>query len=233
MEGEKYMKKNIVKLFLGVLSVCIFSLVTPINAIQNSQNNLGYTIVTENGKEYLADENGALHIFYTSSGDELSPLNALNMLTSTKKVKNYENTKGIEYPFENEVILGKSYQINGKREKVTPDVDGPAKISSGSSITSSSTWSGNISVTVESLLFSKIKVQLGGSYARTSSSCTSFGLEYSIPSGRIGAVYFTPYYWHFDAVYYDSNGNPLDIYAETPVVLPNGFTDGLYELVLK
>lgn len=227
------MKKNIVKLFLGVLSMCILSLVTPINAIQNSQNNLGYTIVTENGKEYLADETGALHIFYTSSGDELSPLNALNMLTSTRKVKNYEKTKGIEYPFENEVILGKSYQINGKREKVTPDVYGPAKISSGSSITSSSTWSGNISVTVESLLFSKIKVQLGGSYAKTSSSSTSFGLEYSIPSGRIGTVYFTPYYWHFDAVYYDSNGNPLDIYAETPVVLKTGFTDGLYELVLK
>lgn len=125
-----------------------------------------------------------------------------------------------------------NYKINGTREKVTADFVGPTTITTGEAITTTSTWSGNVSVSIKSFIIQKMDLQLGISYSYSSSSQTQFSATFAVESGKIGAVYFTPYI-HYIYLKLTETGSDQVRYItiKTPYVLNNGFTDGLYELI--
>lgn len=188
----------------------------------------------EDGKEYLVDDLGLKHVFYTYDGIELTPQKALLVLNE-QDIDYNRNViqRGVVYPYSNEVILNSSSKIKCSRAKVTPDVRGPASISKGTSIQTSESFGGsiNVSASIKSLIVAEVKAEVGFTWNTTSTSSSSFNATFNVPSNKIGAVYFTPYLQQFDMYYYNVSGQQYNIIAKSPIKLSSGFTDGLYELI--
>lgn len=199
-----------------------------------------HTIVTEeNGTDYLIDSDGNLHFYYDVYGNRVSAYDAIKVNVNKTMINNvwdepnsYRiNTRGQEDPGiqEDYAYVTSYYQYGGVRTKVTPDYVGPCTINYVTSITSTSSWGVSVGVQVKIKVIAAINVV--GTYTYSSSSSTSVGAGFPVESGRTAAVYFTPYFMHYDTQYIDYIHSPLQVPVNTPKILSNGLTDGLYELV--
>ena len=225
------------KKFLTLLLVLSFTFFTfPINSLNvnaDYEGNLNdFTIETIDGKNYLVDEDGAQHIFYTSDGQELSPEEALSALNQQN---DYETLRGPVNPFADTIAVGSSNQVLGNRYKITPDMKGPCQIGTGQTITVSESFSGDFNITgsFKVRLLGEIKAQAGFQWVSSTTTSSYFDATYEVPANKVGAIYFTPYFRKFNITYCDTEGVNHKIVAKSPIETYAGFADGLYELVLK
>ena len=185
----------------------------------------------DNGITYLEDSNGYLHYYYDSSGNPISVEEARSCLTSSEPITYFGNTtQGAVYNYASYYTQN---QISGTRTKVTADVAGPASITYGVSVTTTATWSYSFQVGFKNVIINTINVNATVSYSSSASSASSFGITYSVPSGKIGAVYFTPYIMNTYVRTWDADGVYRMANIRYPKRLSTSFNDGLYELVLK
>lgn len=128
----------------------------------------------------------------------------------------------------------------GAGKKVSPDVLGPTVINYGTS--TSVTESFSLSVTTGADVKNAIKAGASFGWTKSASSNASFGAGFSVDAGKIGAVYFAPYYNYTRGTLtkktYTSTGGlqSVNTYynqsAKSPVKV-GSFADGLYYLVIK
>lgn len=192
--------------------------------LQKSSKNVdSYTFV---------DSDGNTHQYFDSSGNPVTVEKAHNILYTPVTLENPNIFKGPIYPNPNTVYVSSVNTQNGTRQKVTPDVKGPASISYGQSVGVSSSISVNFGVDINNRIFQAVAVKAGVSYSSSRQSNTSFGTTFSIPSGRIGAVYFTPYLIVGNAIYVNSSRNGHNVTAKYSKAA-GVFADGLYEVITR
>lgn len=207
--------------FINVLlsAFCFFSTTLPLHAANILNNVQTY--------EYI-DENGYIHTYFDTFGNPLS-------IQSVDKMYNPDIESeivpyGVVYPFTDTVLVN-SYSLQmGTTSKMTADVKGPATISYITSKETKSTISVNFSADIKSRIFNSLAFKFGVDYTQTSSTGTSFGTSFQIPSGKTGAVYFTPRLYTGTCTYVDQNGVGTSVYVTFPKTV-NGFTDGVFELI--
>jgi|GEM_PF-6387707 len=197
------------------------------------------TIQLVDGEERLVDGEGKIHIFFTADQKELSPIDALEKLNSNEyESSNSANSLGGPRRISagaNTVVLSSYWNSYGNRDRVSPYVKGPGKVSITTSITTACTYSFSIGVTSGDLIKKYIRTAFEGQFgiAWQYSSSSSLSLSYDIPAGKTGAIYFTPAIYKTSGYYYDSNYNSYPVSASTPKKLSNGLTDGIFELIYK
>lgn len=131
-------------------------------------------------------------------------------------------------------------KVNGKSQKVSPDVKGKASITYGNTCTVSETFS--ISGKAASdMAKKKIRAEAGFTWTKSVSTNSSFSVSYSVPKGKTGYVKFTPKMnkttgTYRERIYFENRlmsdeSHPAT--ATSPIKLSNGFADGTYALVLK
>ena len=130
-----------------------------------------------------------------------------------------------------------TYMQHGPSHKVTIDIVGPSKIEYVSSVEVSNSFGGEINLTGTI----KNMIQLGASFDwhETLSSSTSVGATFVVDPGETAYVRFTPYldvtvgdlYYITVAAGHYNESNLGEVWGKSPRMLPNGFADGLLELV--
>ena len=183
-------------------------------------------------KYIFIDSNGNTHQYFDSSGNPVTVEEAHQILYAAVTVETSNVLRGPIYPYPDTVYVSSIYTQNGTRQKVTPDVKGPATISYGQSVGVSSSISANFGIEINTRIFNAVAVKAGVSYSSSRQSNTNFGVTFSIPSGRIGAVYFTPYLIVGNAVYVDKNRKGYNVTAKYPKSA-GSFADGLYEVITR
>ncbi|QRG87034.1 hypothetical protein [Bulleidia sp. zg-1006] len=180
------------------------------------------------------DNKGHTHQYFDIYGNPVTIERAKTLLNS--KMNFQEEIPSIKrvpvYPFTNTVLVTSHYQGSGSRVKVTPDVRGPATLTYGRVVTTSSGYSVNFGAEINLKIFKAVALKFGVSYTRSSTSAESFGAHFGIPSGKIGAVYFTPFLYVGNCKYIDSHGRGTATRVYFPKKL-GSFTDGLYEVILR
>ncbi|WP_294561751.1 hypothetical protein [uncultured Traorella sp.] len=224
------------------LMLCTFCSLNMVSVNAANENNIiiekeknGYTLINENGKLYIQDNDlNKLSEFYTASGEKVSVEEAFDILTTDST---YDITPFALIPdlIPDTAAYNSNTQVNGTRVKVTPDYLGPATITSGTRKTISSSWSASISITagIRAKIIAEIEANFSAGYISTSSTETYFSGTFSVPSGKVGAVYFTPYMTKHTVYYCDSNRVMRTITVTCPKQIDNGCADGLYALVIE
>ena len=214
------------KIFRTFLSLMLIMCIMPIG-ISAEENTYQDSI-----DEYVyIDDEGNEHRYFDGNGNPI-------------KIEDLENFNQKKFTTYNEILRGpvgppdsifitSSNTIQGARQKVTSDFRGPVTITYAESYTSSGSITVGLSASVEARIFTKIKVEINGSIAWSSSSQTSFSASYNVPANKIGAIYFTPYLSRSSVTYYDSNGDGTLVTATFPITTAAGYTDGLYELITR
>ncbi len=227
------------KRLFTVLMVALLLVASTVIGVHAEENES--TIVEEkDGTSYVLDADGTMHLFFDSQGNRVSAYDALERLSLNNTVNtavqsvdpnNMESLRGNPT-----ASVYSSNSMNGTRTKVTPDWAGPCTITSGVSITTTSAWSvtGGLNISLTNAIKNLVKaaINANGTYNESSSSTSSFSGTYNVPSGKIGAIYFTPYLTNYGVYYLDEYYNLTMLSVKTPKKV-NGFTDGLYELVLR
>ena len=206
----------------------------------HAEENESKIVEEKDGTSYVLDADGTMHLFFDSQGNRVSAYDALERLSLNNTVNtavqsvdpnNMESLRGNPT-----ASVYSSNSMNGTRTKVTPDWAGPCTITSGVSITTTSAWSvtGGLNISLTNAIKNLVKaaINANGTYNESSSSTSSFSGTYNVPSGKIGAIYFTPYLTNYGVYYLDEYYNLTMLSVKTPKKV-NGFTDGLYELVLR
>lgn len=130
-----------------------------------------------------------------------------------------------------------TYKDSGSIIKCSPDAIGPATITYGNSVTVTESFSASFNLTAEA----KKYIKAGASFAwnDSASTSTSFGVSFSVPSGKTGYVAFSPRRNVSVGDMYEEvwNGNILVVENHlglvsgySPIKLSNGFADGVYSL---
>lgn len=129
-------------------------------------------------------------------------------------------------------------KVNGTPKKVTQDIKGPASVSHGTSTSISESFSASVSLGVNQ----KSAIRQGASFTwnTSSSSSTSFGVTFPVPSGKTGYVQFTPYLNRTTGELWATitNGTTItkskisNITAHSPIKV-GSTADGLFELRIK
>lgn len=127
----------------------------------------------------------------------------------------------------------------GVSYKITSDVEGPGTLSYGASVNISESYS--VGISPSSSIKSVIQSGASFSWIHSTSSNSVFGITYSVPSGKIGYVKFTPYFNETRGDLTEKSyqaGTLVDTKVYTadgtsPIELSTGFADGLYQLILR
>lgn len=220
--------KKICKLLLVAMIVIM---VAPINVTVHA-SEIENDYLTENNDEYVfIDKQGFEHRYFDG---EMNPIKIEDLNSYQTRIMNSSNNirRGPVGPPDTIGVVSASI-INGTRKKVSPDVAGQATITYGESITTTGSITGGLSADIETRIIKAIEIKLNVSVSYSSSSSKSFTTSFTVPDGKIGAVYFTPYLTKSNVNYYDVNGNAIYVSATLPVKTSAGFTDGLYELVTR
>ena len=226
------------KLF-KVLMVALLIVASTTIGVHAEEN--GSKIVEEkDGTSYVLDADGTMHLFFDSQGNRVSAYDAMERLSlndteSADALSIDSNKMGLlrGNPY---ATVYSSNNMNGTRTKVTADWAGPCNITYGVSVTTTSGWSitGGLNISLTNAIKELIKaaINANGTYNESSSTSSTFSGTYAVPSGKIGAIYFTPYLKNYGVYYLDEYYNYTTFSVKTPIKV-NGFTDGLYELVLR
>ena len=86
---------------------------------------------------------------------------------------------------------------------------------------------------MELAIIAKIEGSVGFNWSTSSTLTQSVGVTKTVPAGKTGALYFTPYMKVFNVIYTDENFDEWPITAKSPIELENGMPDGLFELIYK
>lgn len=206
-------------------------------------NHKPYSVVEYQNKEYIKKENGELALYFDKYGNELSCNDVIKLLSEfeyNEKIMNdqyvYLHNKNkltrATYPYLNEVhYQSKSTKYIGGRLKVTPDVQGELTISKVDSIKGEYNFGGDINITSEIRSYLEHEME-NCNDGRNEMSNSTINVEAKIPDYKIGAIYFMPLYIRYNCIYYNQDGKAIIVYMEKPQVSSDGYSDGLYELVL-
>lgn len=194
-----------------------------------------YTIVNENGKQVIVDNEGYFHIYFDNHGNELDAQSALEIISDFNKEIQVYSPKAVVYPYQNEMHYSSKSNYTGSRIKLTADSVGPCTISYSRGKTVTEEFSSNISgsVTLKNMLIAEVQASVGVSWSKSLSVTSTEAVSYNIPSGKTGAIYFTPYYVQYNCTYYNSDGKASSVYGRCPKKLGTGFCDGLFEMIYK
>lgn len=123
----------------------------------------------------------------------------------------------------------------GTRIKLTSDAKGPCTLSFEGSKTFTDSFSSTISgsLTLKEMFIAEVEVSVGVSWTSSASISYKQNISYSIPSGKTGAIYFTPYYIQYNCTYFNNSGYASSVYGRSPKKTATGFNDGLFEVVYK
>ena len=216
----------------------IFGNPIPVNASEDTESKNEYEIVYDENESYIIDSQGTIHNnFYTASGEKLSIEESLLILQGYDNSiynNNNNNNRALILPDDIEpgTFVLNSYNLTfpGTEQKVTADVLGPATISYGESITITETFSFDASVTIKEIMIKNIEAEVGFTWSSSADSTKTFSVSFPVSDGKIGAVYFTPYYGKFDAAYVHSEQRIYKGTLMSPKKTASGFADGLYQL---
>lgn len=210
---EDFMKKLFTALITTLLIITSFQPIYADNEFENLY------------EEVNAD--GSISTYYDAYGNRLRVSDVKEMF-NTQYIQNI-STYGAVYPFTNTVLVN-SYSLGwGTMSKMTPDVRGPATITYGTSLTTTSSISVNFGAEINAFVFKTLALKFGVSYTQSSSTSRNFSSTFNVPSGKTGAVYFTPRLYTGTCIYVDQNGQGTSTFVTFPKTI-NGFTDGVYEL---
>lgn len=233
-------KKNVIQIILSLMLILGFSVSKTYKV--HAFNSGKYSIVVENGKEYVSDLEGNLSVFYDGYGNEITADKAIQLLNELEDVKNQSTiatvnqVRGVVYPYVNEVhYQNKTPQYSGTRVKVSPDAQGPTNIGYIETVSTSESFGGSINITaaIKLKIVAAVEAGLDIVWDKTTTSSSSFTIDAYVPSGKIGAIYFTPYLIRYNCVYYNYDGSAFSVYGVEPQKTGGGFTDGLYQLILR
>ena len=220
--------KKICKLLLVAM---IFFMAAPINVTVYASEIENDYIVEINDEYVFVDEQGFEHRYFDG---EMNPIKVEDLNSYQIKIMSSSNNiRRVPVGPPDTVGVVSASIVNGTRKKVSPDVAGPANITYGESITTTGSITGGLSGSIQARIIKAIEIKLNVSVSYSSSSSANFAISFPVPSGKIGAVYFTPYLSQSNVNYYDVNGNCINVSATLPVITSAGFTDGLYELVTR
>lgn len=132
-------------------------------------------------------------------------------------------------------------KVNGSPVKVTADVLGPASLAYGNSSTITNSFSVAPGITGE--ITSKIKLSANFTWVNSASTNTVFGVTFPVSANKKGYVQFTPYLNKVSGDSYMDTYNTANILVKSvycgishgysPILLSNGFADGIFALVEK
>lgn len=207
---------------------------SPVYAKENIESK--YRI--ENG--YIIDQNGHKYTgFYNGAGEEVSLEEALAILNADEESQEAYNaivdgeemieTKGAVVGVTGVDITSLNKKYVGKAEKVTPDLAGPGNIKYGESRSVGYSISVSFTGSVQNAIMKTIGIEFGVTVTDSTAYTKEINASYDVPAGKIGAVYFKPYYVRAAGSYNDGNSSESFV-ALYPKVLDNGFADGLYYL---
>ena len=125
--------------------------------------------------------------------------------------------------------------VNGNRYNVSPDCVGEGTLTVQTSVTVTDSFSASITIggSMELAIIAKIEGSVGFNWSTSSTLTQSVGVTKTVPAGKTGALYFTPYMKVFNVIYTDENFDEWPITAKSPIELENGMPDGLFELIYK
>lgn len=245
------------KLLIGLISTGIFfSSMFSITALADTQFNASLedhfeeAIDTSLNKEYLLDmiTQEKIYSAYKTNEDgklvEITLDEYNNILTNMEQSIEEENVQQAIEP--RSPTIWKTYRysgqkgnsvVNGARVKVSPDVKGPASLSSGYSTTVSNSFGGTFSASVGDL----IKKSASFTWNISASTTKTFSVTYKVPKGKTGYVGFTPYLNKTWGIGYEDtrtqtgviSTKSATVYGYSPKKLKSGLADGLYALVYK
>lgn len=248
-KNKKWSKKVIsLMLVLVVLSSINLNVLAGINSnshwvVREDSSNQIYLQHTDTGEKILAaksyDAFGNLEDF-----DLVEYANLLNNQPVIEQ-KTYFDTENKDLSTRGAIPVpvtiytyteSDTYTSIGPAEKCTPDVVGPATISYGNQISTTTQWSASISLGWQA----KDTIEAGASFGwnKSSSSNTSFGLSFDVVAGKTGYVTFRPRYNTTEGTlrartyqnYKLIFDNSYEIKGHSPKKLPTGFTDGIFAL---
>lgn len=198
------------------------------------------------GEEVIVDEWGNIHILFSADGTRLTTQESLDFYNNTmksdgvkeiKREDGHNNTRGMVIPIE---LLNEPIRIGGMGESfdspvaVTAEYGGPVTITHTISITSSDSWSGSFSASIKAKIFVDVNINFGITWSSTSSSSTSTSGSWYVPANYYGRIIFKAKRGSFHyQVFTNPDGSSYNIYCSTPIKLQNGYTDGIFDLVLR
>lgn len=218
------MKKTLVFLLAFVLV-----LVPVVNAEDITESNKETNPKNQSEFEWI-DDFGYVHHYYNIDGTpiKIQDLESnIHFPTSTP-----QPLRGPVTQLQNDVSYSSGSIIHGTRIRVTPYAKGPATITYLESVTTNSSFSIELAAELKTKIFNIASAKLQVNMSKSSSISKNFATNFPVPSGKYGAVFFTPYICKVNAVHYDSKGAPHSFVARFPKVI-NQFTDGYYELITK
>lgn len=235
------MLKQSIKIFLCFI-LLIISSSFPIKAeddniiIEKSLN--GYCLINEDGERYILTDTGEkLNLFFDTLGNSIDIDDAFNTLTNantTEQVNTYIQPRGpiVNLPPET-TIYNSNTQITGEKRKVSYDVEGEGYVFVAYSITIYDGWSATISLTarIKTLIKAEVEASFTGTYMSSVDTEVTSGAMYLVPAGKIGAIYFSPYYHKHSISYVDENQIIHTVYYNSPKVNDETeLADGMFSL---
>lgn len=233
---KKLNKKTLALLFIVVAASCnqtAFARETDANCSELLTQEYH---IDEN---YIVDSNGYKYSHFTNGdGETVSLEEALVILngksvdessiSSTINVSSKAETRGV-VPIEPVVeIATMNKKYIGSPLKVTPDFTGPTTITVTEARTITSSISGNFSAEAKLTIFNRVKVQAGITIAKETATVNSYSGAFPVSSGKVGAVYFKPYYVAATGYYTNTNGYKSTFTSYYPKLTDFNFADGLF-----
>ncbi len=200
----------------------------------------------DNTYSYI-DKNGFVHEFYDIKGVKVSIKDAISIPYEDEKTLedltpnnfiSYQNKKlsillfGNKVPYQNKVVVNSTSRIIKGNYKMTPYIKGPAQIDYAESRTFHKSINVLLGAEIEKKIFVKIKESARVDIGYFSTTAKHFNLKFPIKSGKVGVVFFSPYYIDGRVTYFNQNGSPINVTAKYPKKI-NGFADGLYEVIYR
>ena len=218
--------KRIIATFIAV-SLISFSTAREIGADVSK-----YSIVNDDNKEVVIDDEGYYHILFDNYGIEISADDALDILNNRY---NSIDLPTVYRVAPNSFRVVSQSTVNGNRYKVSPDCVGECTLTVQTSVTVTDSFSASITIcgSMELAIIAKIEGSVGFNWSTSSTLTQSVGVTKTVPAGKTGALYFTPYMKVFNVIYTDENFDEWPITAKSPIELENGMPDGLFELIYK
>ena len=228
------MLKKIIQISL-CLSFCFISSLSSISAfnenvtVEKCLN--GYRLVNDNGNRYiLTDNNEELYLFFDTLGNPVTVDEAFNILTNTGTDDGIQTAALIPNLDPETAGYDSNTLFTGTAKKVGLDVEGPGWAYVDYSISISEGWSASINVTakIKAIVRAEVEASFSGTYVTSTQTAITSGALYEIEAGKIGAIYFSPYYYKHKLHFADANRNVHVIYYDSPKINPNtGLADGL------
>lgn len=182
--------------------------------------------------EYIVDSEGNKYSQFCDASGE--PVDIEVVLEMFNTEVNYDISEADTYAlvpnFTTVEVTSVNQNYLGTPVKMTPDAKGPCQLSYSLSSSVSYSITGSFTASVELLILDAVQLECGIQLTRQTTSTDTVEVNYTVSSGKIGAVYFRPYYIRAVGQCVESSGVTKAYTVYYPKILNNNYADGLFYL---